>query len=178
MDKVISPPTNRLRVMALLIFLCLLCGGCTRKVYVPMETVRVEYKEADTTAIYNNLKRLFESKREKESKSDSVIDRSSEKVVVNEKGDTLKHEKERIIYVSSKHEKELEQKVSEQDSIINDLRTQLSSVKVDSVPVPYEVERKLTRWEEAKMDAGGFAMGGVAIALCIAVIWLIRKFRK
>lgn len=46
------------------------------------------------------------------------------------------------------------------------------------VPEPYSVERKLTRWEQTKMDFGGFALGGVAVALCIAVVWLIRKFRK
>lgn len=48
----------------------------------------------------------------------------------------------------------------------------------DSIPVPYPVERKLSHWEQTKMDLGGFALGGVAVALCVAVIWLIRKFRK
>lgn len=32
-----------------LIFLCLLCGGCSRKVYVPVETVRTEYKDRINT---------------------------------------------------------------------------------------------------------------------------------
>lgn len=50
--------------------------------------------------------------------------------------------------------------------------------RIDSIKVPYPVERKLTRWEQTKMDFGGFALGGVVIALCIAVVWLIKKFRK
>ena len=49
---------------------------------------------------------------------------------------------------------------------------------VDSVRVPYAVERKLTWWEQTKMDFGGMAIGGTFIALCVAVVWLIRKFRK
>lgn len=46
------------------------------------------------------------------------------------------------------------------------------------VKVPYPVEKKLTRWQQAKQDVGGMAIGGVAIALCVAVAWLIKKFRK
>ena len=32
-----------------LIFLCLLCGGCSRKVYVPVESVRTEYRDRVNT---------------------------------------------------------------------------------------------------------------------------------
>ena len=46
------------------------------------------------------------------------------------------------------------------------------------VKVPYPVEKKLTKWQQAKQDVGGMAIGGVAIALCVAVAWLIKKFRK
>ena len=48
----------------------------------------------------------------------------------------------------------------------------------DTIREPYPVERPLNRWERAKMDFGGFALGGVAVALCIAVVWLIRIFRR
>lgn len=51
-------------------------------------------------------------------------------------------------------------------------------VRTDSVAVPYPVERELTRWEQTKMDLGGVAMGVLAAAVCIAVVWLIKKFRK
>ena len=53
-------------------------------------------------------------------------------------------------------------------------------VSVDSVrvAVPYPVERELTRWEQAKMDFGGMALGGLVIALCAAVAWLIKKYRR
>lgn len=51
-------------------------------------------------------------------------------------------------------------------------------VRTDSVAVPYPVERELTRWEQTKMDLGGVAIGVLAAVVCIAVVWLIKKFRK
>ncbi|WP_242054541.1 hypothetical protein [Bacteroides fragilis] len=52
-----------------------------------------------------------------------------------------------------------------------------SFVKVDSVQVPYPVERKLTRWESMKMELGGWAFGGLIMAIII-VCWLIFKSRS
>ena len=43
---------------------------------------------------------------------------------------------------------------------------------------PYPVERKLTRWEQTKMDFGGMALGAIAVALGAAVGWLVKKFRR
>ena len=50
--------------------------------------------------------------------------------------------------------------------------------RVDSVTVPYPVERPLSRWERAKMNFGGFALGGMAAVLCAAVLWLVLKLKK
>ena len=35
--------------ITMLIFFCLLSGGCTRKVYIPVETIRTEYKDKINT---------------------------------------------------------------------------------------------------------------------------------
>ena len=51
-------------------------------------------------------------------------------------------------------------------------------IKTDSVLVPYPVEKTLTKWQRMKMDYGGMAMGGTAVALVLVVVWLARKFRK
>lgn len=163
---------------ALIALTLILCGACSTTRYVPAESVRVEYRETDTTGIYERLRNYFESIYHREVSTDSVIDRSKETVVLKENGDTARHDKERIIYVSSRREKELEHELSQRDSVIDVLRLQLASVKSDSIPVPYPVEKKLTQWQQTKMDFGGFALGGVAVALCIAVVWLIRKFRR
>ena len=161
-------------LIALLTGLC----GCTNTRYVPVESVSTEYRDADTTAIYNRIKALFESLYQHEASSDSVIDRQKETVILKENGDTARHDRERIVYVASHREREMEHKISEQDSIINALSLQLTSVKADTIRAPYPVERKLSRWEQAKMDLGGFALGGVVVVLCAAVAWLIKKFRK
>lgn len=46
------------------------------------------------------------------------------------------------------------------------------------IAVPYPVEKQLSRWEQTKMDFGGMAIGVLIIVVCIAVLWLINKFRK
>lgn len=48
----------------------------------------------------------------------------------------------------------------------------------DTIRVPYPVERELSRWEQTKMDFGGMALGGVVIAVCFAVVWLIKRFKR
>ena len=160
--------------MLLLLSMC----SCTRTMYEPVEEVRTEYKDADTTAIYNQLLKLFESRKEKEVHSDSLIDRTKETVVLRENGDTARHDKERIVYRATNREKELEvENKMLRDSIFL-LNTRLESIKTDSVPVIMPVERKLSRWEQTKMDFGGMAIGAVAVVICAAVVWLVKKFRK
>lgn len=155
-----------------------LCASCTRTVYEPVETVRTEYVKADTTVLYEGIRSLLDFMFRREASSDSLIDRTKETVVLKENGDTARHDKERVVYVASHCEKELEHTVRQQDSTIKSLRLLLESVKSDSIPVPYPVEKRLTRWEQTKMDFGGFALGAVGAVVCIAVVWLIKKFRK
>lgn len=172
-----------LALMLLAMAALLLSGGCTTTKYVPVErtVTRIEYRDTDTTALMNRWRSLLESMRQTERTSDSVVDRIKETVVLNTNGDTVKHDKERNTYVSSKREKELEREVSERDSTINALRTQLASVKVDSVYVekPIEVERPLTKWEQVKMDFGGMFLGGLIAAVVSAVIvWIVKRKRR
>ena len=167
--------------ITMLIFFCLLSGGCSRKVYVPVETVRTEYKEADTTVIFNRFLKIFESKREKESKSDSLVDREKETVVLNVQGDTIKITRTHYVYVSTNREKELESENKTLKDSLSMLNTRLESIKTDSIPVIVPVERKLSRWEQAKMDVGGIAIVtaiALFIGLCIAVVWIIKKGRR
>lgn len=55
------------------------------------------------------------------------------------------------------------------------------SLKIDSIRVPYPVERKLNKWESIKMEVGGWAIGGLS-AIVIALIayivtWLVRRYK-
>ena len=55
------------------------------------------------------------------------------------------------------------------------------SIKIDSIRVPYPVERKLNKWESLKMEVGGWAIGGLsAVVLAVVgyiIMWLVRKYR-
>ena len=48
-------------------------------------------------------------------------------------------------------------------------------IKTDSVRVPYPVEKTLTKWQRAKMDVGGWAMGLTATVIIFVIVWLVRK---
>lgn len=167
-----------MRQALLLIITVLLAAGCARKVYVPVERVRTEYREADTMAIYNRLLELFESRKEREVRSDSVVDREKETVVLNVQGDTVRHERTQYLYRATERERELERENRMLRDSVSSLNTRLESIKADTIPLIVPIERELSKWEKAKMDFGGMAILGIAIALCIAVIWIIKKFRK
>lgn len=46
--------------------------------------------------------------------------------------------------------------------------------RTDSIAVPFPVERKLSWWEQKKIDFGGFALSCVVVLL-IVIIWLIKR---
>lgn len=144
--------------------------GCTRKIYVPTETVRTEYRDADTTAIYNHLRSMFESIREKEKTTDSVLINTKETIVVDENGEVKSRDREHTVYKSTSRERELERELAAKESLIRDLRTQLTAVKTDSVSVPYpiEVEKKQTKWDSFRLATWWWLIG---ITSALAV-WL------
>ena len=155
-----------------------LCGCRTQ--YIPVETVRTEYREADTTAIRNSLLRLIESRKEREARSDSFVDRTKETVILNENGDTAKHIRDRYVYISTNREKELETENKTLRDSLSLLNIRMEAIKTDSIPVIVTVERELSRWEKAKMDFGGIAIGGLVVSVVgIALLaWLAWKSRK
>ena len=50
--------------------------------------------------------------------------------------------------------------------------------KVVKVTEVREVERSLTKWEKAKQDVGGMAIGVALVAVIAAIVWGIYKARK
>lgn len=57
----------------------------------------------------------------------------------------------------------------------NDL---VNKEKVDSIREVVEVERKLTKWEQTKMELGGVAIGGLVFSIIAVVIFVLIKLRK
>lgn len=122
----------------------LLFGSCTRKVYVPTETVRTEYKDRVVEAV----------------RVDTAIMRDSVAVYVN--GDTVR---------ITKYRDRWRTRIIERHDTVNVAKVDSVAVPVE-VPKPYPVERKLTRWERTKMDAGGIAIGILGVAALCGLAWL------
>jgi len=50
--------------------------------------------------------------------------------------------------------------------------------RVDSVQVPYPVEKKLTRWQQVCIDYGKITMGATVILVIFIIVWIVRRLRK
>lgn len=89
---------------------------------------------------------------------DSIVRYDS--VYVRDKGDTLYVERWKYLY---------------RDKVRVDT---MVSVRVDTLSVPYPVERELTRWQRLKLELGGWAFGIIVTAALVIVGWLVYKSRK
>lgn len=89
---------------------------------------------------------------------DSIVRYDS--VYVRDKGDTLYVERWKYLY---------------RDKVRVDT---LVSVRVDTLAVPYPVEKKLTRWEQFRLDVGGYALFAVVIVILIVVGYMVYKLKK
>lgn len=145
--------------MIVILFLSAFFTSCKSIQYVPVETVRTEYKHTVDT-----IKQTDSIFSEKE-----TIIREADSALVAKLGLQLKNNEKAILILK----RELERQVSNKSEHHVD-----TVIKTDSVQVPYPVERKLSKWEETKMQAGG-----IAIAVCIAfvimiIVGLVLKTRK
>lgn len=148
-----------LTVYALVSTIFLLCS-CSTTRYVPVENVRTEYKDRVVT--------VHDTVRDSVRTHNYTFQKDSMAMAMS--GDTVKiehwHTLKLIYYEKAKNEAS----TSAIDSA--------SSVRVDSVRVPYPVERKLTKWEKTKMDFGTAAIVIAAIAIIAGIVfavWWIRK---
>lgn len=127
------------------IFVVLLISGiwltsCRSVQYVPVETVRTEYKTRDSIRF------------------DSIYNHDSIYVLV--KGDTVYQYKYKYLYKY--------QYLNRTDTVI----------KVDSIQVPYPVEKQLTRWQAIRMELGGWAIGIIILFALILIGRLMCKSSK
>lgn len=137
--------------------------GCKTTRYVPVESVRTEYKDR-VVAVHDTVR-------------DSVLMLNDvyrhDSVSVMLRGDTVYVERWHTLLQSSSL-----QNRAERSKVAHDT---LYVTRTDSVRVPVPVERKLTKWEKTKMDFGTVAMviSAMAIIAGIGVLawWLRRKIR-
>ena len=90
---------------------------------------------------------------------DSIVQRDS--VFVKEKGDTIWVNRYRYIY---------------KDKLIRDT---MYIAQIDSIRVPYPVERKLNKWQSMKLELGGIAMGALIVSIGLIIVkFILRRFVK
>ena len=146
---------------ALLLTLALLMAACSKKVYVPVERVRI-----DSTAVYraDSLTRILATR-------DTVIERDS--VVLMVKGDSVVKEvwrwRDRVSVV--------------RDTVRDGQTRAYTRVVRDTVSVPYavevvkEVEKPLSWWEKTLRGCGWVAIAAVALTAAWLAVrgWLRRQ---
>lgn len=81
-------------------------------------------------------------------------------IYIRDKGDTVLITKTKYIY---------------RDKLIRDT---VYASRVDSIQVHYPVERKLTRWEQFRMDVGGWAVGILAGGILTIIFAYVINLRK
>ena len=125
----------------IIVIASLLFSSCKTQ-YVPVETIKTEYK---TNTVHDSV--FVET-----IKHDSVS--------VMQKGDTVFVSKWHTLY-----------KDRWRDKLVTD-----TVIKVDSIQVPYPVEKQLTKWQQIKMDTGGIAILALVVVLVILLLkWLIKN---
>ncbi len=81
-------------------------------------------------------------------------------VYVKEKGDTVLIEKYKCLY---------------RDKLVRDT---MYISKIDSIQVPYQVEKELTSWQHLKLELGGWTFGIVITISFIFISWIVYKFKQ
>ena len=164
-------------IFALFAMLSLFLCGCSHKVYVPVERVCTDtlyLSHRDSVHIKDSLvmHHVVHTR-------DSVAIHDSVVIVKNEQGEV----KERLIvrYRDRWHatqdnltlQRQLDRYRLENDS----LREANSEVQNTIVPV----EKQLTRWQQIKMEVGGWAIGAVSIVVIVIIsyiiVWLVKRYR-
>ena len=141
--------------MCLLVVL-LLCGCRTE--YVPVKEVHTEYVYiSDTVHHHDTTMTERETVIREVNKGDSAL--------LAKYGIQLRDNERLILFL---------QKELERVSAVSIEHSHDSVAKGDSIPVPYQVEKKLTPWQQTKQNYGGYAMAAVVVA----VIWIVLRARR
>lgn len=81
-------------------------------------------------------------------------------IYIRDKGDTVLITKTKYIY---------------RDKLIRDT---VYASRVDSIQVPYPVEKELSRWQQFRLDVGGWAIGILAGAVLTIIFAYVINLRK
>lgn len=160
------------------VFIIMLFCGCSHKVYVPVESVRIDtlyLSHRDSIHVKDSLvmHHVIHTR-------DSVAIHDSVVIVKNEQGEV----KERLIvrYRDRWHATQDNLTLQRQLDRYKASNDSLRATRKERIEVPVPVEKKLSRWEKLKMDVGGWAIGAMSTFILASVgyilVWLLKKYRK
>ena len=130
----------KLLIYIIILLILAICFVSCRTQYIPVESVRTEYKTRDSIRF------------------DSIYQRDSVYMLV--KGDTIYQYRYKYLY-----------------RYLTTNRTD-TILKHDSIPIPYPVEKQLSRWQTIKMELGGWAFGIIILFTLIIIGQIIFKSKK
>ena len=149
-------------LLGMLILLASAVCSCSRVQYVPLPSVS---QVKDSVNLIDSVSIRYEV-----AKVDSVRIKDSTVIVQDKDGNII----------MEKYYRETERYRSLENDY-NELKRRYESLKAekrDSVPVPYPVEKELSRWQKLKIDVGGIAIVAVLLALAAAGVWLFLRLRR
>ena len=147
-------------VLAIMFAMMLLLSSCSSTKYVPVETVRTEY--INRTDTVRKTDSVFTEKE--------TIIKEADSVLIAKLGLQLKNNEKAILILK----RELERQVNKESEHRID-----TIIKTDSVQIPYPVEKKLSKWEQTKMNAGGISIVSCIIFIAmIIVMFIIKCFKR
>lgn len=156
--------------------LCLVIG-CTRTVYVPLESSRrdsVSYA-ADTAS--EHFQSLISELHRVTASRDSIVIRDSVIVVVNAAGDIIGkevfHDRDRSHYDS----KAIAQIRASYDSILAKQKAELTSIIERYEQTPVEIERRPSTWEKIKSEAVSIFVCFLIATVLTTIAWFATKIK-
>ena len=136
--------------------------SCRSVKYVPVES---KMETRDSVVVRDSV-----VMREVTNYRDSVVTKDSTVLVVDENGNVIRTELYR--------QKEIYRALQKEYDMLLERYKKLESQKVDTIRVPYPVEKPLTRWQKWKLDLGGFAMAAIVITVLVVVGRVVYKLKK
>lgn len=143
---------------SMVIFISTLFLSCSSTKYIPIEKTKTVYQNRIDTI--RQIDSVFNEK--------TTIIREADSSLVQQLGLKLKTNEKAILILKKELEKQTHNKLeSMHDTVL---------VK-DSIPIPYPVEKQLTKWQQFKLDFSDvvFSIFLLIIIVCMVYIFINRK---
>jgi len=143
---------------SMVIFISTLFLSCSSTKYIPIEKTKTVYQNRIDTI--KQIDSVFNEK--------TTIIREADSTLVQQLGLKLKTNEKAILILKKELEKQTHNKLeSIHDTVL---------VK-DSIPIPYPVEKQLTKWQQFKLDFSDvvFSVFLLILIVCMVYIFINRK---